>query len=88
MCRCMTYLSKARDKKEADSIVQIKHWSDWRKISKMKLTDNVVRNYRVAKIFRENTDRINRIDFSSDGNTLISSSDDDSIVIYDCQNGT
>lgn len=54
----------------------------------MKLTDNVVRNYRVAKIFRENTDRINRIDFSSDGNTLISSSDDDSIVIYDCQNGT
>lgn len=85
MCRCMTYLSKARDKKEADSIVQIKHW---RKISKMKLTDNVVRNYRVAKIFRENTDRINRIDFSSDGNTLISSSDDDSIVIYDCQNGT
>lgn len=55
---------------------------------KMKLTDNVVRNYRVAKIFRENTDRINRIDFSSDGNTLISSSDDDSIVIYDCQNGT
>ena len=85
MCRCMTYLSKARDKNEADSIVQIKHW---RKISKMKLTDNVVRNYRVAKIFRENTDRINRIDFSSDGNTLISSSDDDSIVIYDCQNGT
>lgn len=54
----------------------------------MKLTDNVVRNFRVAKIFRENTDRINSIDFSSNGETLISSSDDDSIVIYDCINGT
>lgn len=55
---------------------------------KMKLTDNVVRNFRVAKVFRENTERINNLDFSANGETLISSSDDDSIVIYDCQNGT
>ncbi|ESO99288.1 hypothetical protein LOTGIDRAFT_231033 [Lottia gigantea] len=54
----------------------------------MRLTENVVRNLRVAKIFRENTERINSIDFSSNGETLISSSDDDSIVIYDCLNGT
>ncbi len=54
----------------------------------MKLTENVVRNFRVAKIFRENTDRISSMDVSTDGQTLISSSDDDSIVIYDCQNGT
>jgi COMPASS component SWD2 len=54
----------------------------------MKLTDNVVRNFRVAKVFRENTERINNLDFSANGETLISSSDDDSIVIYDCQNGT
>ena len=54
----------------------------------MKLSDTVVRNFRVAKIFRENSDRINSIDYSTSGDTLISSSDDDSIVIYDCQNGT
>ena len=54
----------------------------------MKLTDQVVRNFRVAKIFRENNERINCINYSANGETLISSSDDDSIVIYDCQNGT
>jgi len=58
------------------------------KTLKMKLTDAVVRNFLVAKIFRENTDRINSLDYSSNGETLISSSDDDSIIIYDCQNGT
>jgi len=57
------------------------------KAFKMKLTDNVVRNFLVAKIFRENTDRINSLDYSSNGETLISSSDDDSIIIYDCLNG-
>jgi len=57
------------------------------KTSKMKLTDGVIRNFLVAKIFRENTDRINSLDYSSNGETLISSSDDDSIIIYDCQNG-
>ncbi|XP_074644146.1 WD repeat-containing protein 82-like [Tubulanus polymorphus] len=54
----------------------------------MKLTDHVVRSFRVAKVFRENTDKINCMNFSANGETLISSSDDDSIVIYDCQNGT
>jgi COMPASS component SWD2 len=54
----------------------------------MKLTDTVVKNFRVAKIFKENTDKINNIDFAVNGETLISSSEDDSIVIYDCQNGT
>ena len=57
-------------------------------IDEMKLTQNVTRSFRVAKIFRENTDKITSIDFSSNGETLISSSDDDSIVIYDCQGGT
>lgn len=54
---------------------------------KMKLVTYVVQSFRVAKVFSENSDRINSIDFSSDGNTLISSSDDDSIVIYDCEKG-
>lgn len=54
----------------------------------MKLVDHVVKSFRVAKVFRENTDRVNSIDFSPNGETLISSSDDDSIVIYDCEKGT
>ncbi|KAG9336058.1 hypothetical protein JZ751_003324 [Albula glossodonta] len=53
----------------------------------MKLTDNVLRSFRVAKVFRENSDKINCFDFSSNGETVISSSDDDSIVLYDCQEG-
>lgn len=54
----------------------------------MKLTEQVVRSFRVAKVFKENTDRINNIDFSPSGDTLISSSEDDQIVIYDCEKGT
>ena len=54
----------------------------------MKLTESVVRNFLVAKVFRENKERINSLDFATTGETLISSSDDDSIIIYDCQNGT
>lgn len=53
----------------------------------MKLEDHVVRSLRVAKVFRENSDRINHFDFSANGDTLITSSDDDSMVIYDCLEG-
>lgn len=53
----------------------------------MKLTDNVLRSFRVAKVFRENSDKINCFDFSTNGETIISSSDDDSLVLYDCQEG-
>lgn len=54
----------------------------------MKLADQVVRSFRVAKVFRENTDKINAIDFSANGEHLISCSEDDQIVIYDCDKGT
>ena len=54
----------------------------------MKLTDSVVKSFRCVKTFKENTQRINSIDFSAQGDTLISSSDDESIVIYDCQTGS
>jgi COMPASS component SWD2 len=53
----------------------------------MKLTEPVVKNFRAAKTFKENTQRINSLDFSVAGDTLITSSDDESIVIYDCQTG-
>lgn len=37
----------------------------------MKLTDSVVRSFKVAKVFRENQDKINSIDFSANGEKLI-----------------
>lgn len=54
----------------------------------MKLVDHVVRSFRVAKLFRDNTEKINNIDFSPSGDLLVTSSDDDQIVIYDCEKGT
>lgn len=56
-------------------------------VTKMKLVDNVVRSFKVAKVFRENTDKINSFDFSPAGDYIISCSEDDQIVIYDSQKG-
>ncbi|XP_063680940.1 WD repeat-containing protein 82-like [Bolinopsis microptera] len=53
----------------------------------MKLDENVWRSYQISKVFRENTNKINALDYSSSGELLITSSDDDSIVIYDCEEG-
>lgn len=56
-------------------------------MQKMKLTDDVFRTFKVAKVFRENTDQINCIDYSSNGENMIASSNDDSIVVYCCMDG-
>lgn len=53
----------------------------------MKLNDGVIKNFHVTKTFTENSDRINSLDFSPNGDTLITASDDDSIIIYDCEKG-
>lgn len=53
----------------------------------MRLTETVVRSFAVAKHFRDHKDKINSLDFSADGSILISSSDDDSIVLYNCYDG-
>ncbi|TGZ57037.1 hypothetical protein CRM22_010032 [Opisthorchis felineus] len=54
----------------------------------MKLTDATIRTFKPVKYFKENSDRINSLSYSSNGETLISSSDDDQMVIYDCTSGT
>lgn len=54
----------------------------------MKLDDTSIGKFKVAKEFNENKARINSIDFSQDGKSLITSSDDDTIVLYDCERGT
>uniref|UniRef100_A0A4X2L7G6 WD repeat-containing protein 82 n=1 Tax=Vombatus ursinus TaxID=29139 RepID=A0A4X2L7G6_VOMUR len=53
----------------------------------MKLTEESLRSFQVAKVFQENSDKINCFDFSPDGQAIVSSSDDDSIVLYDCGEG-
>ena len=53
----------------------------------MKLTDTVIRALKPGKIFRDNSDKINHLDFSANGEVLVTSSDDDSIVLYDCLEG-
>ncbi len=55
--------------------------------SEIKFTQDTMKQFNVAKSFTVNKDRINAMNFSLDGETLISSSDDDSIVIYDCKEG-
>jgi len=53
----------------------------------MRLTENAVRSLTVAKLFKDHKDKVNSVDFSTDGTLLISSSDDDSIIIYNCVEG-
>ncbi|KAF8571602.1 hypothetical protein P879_00912 [Paragonimus westermani] len=55
---------------------------------KMKLTDATIKTFKPVKYFKENFDRINSLSYSSNGETLISSSDDDQMVMYDCTTGT
>lgn len=53
----------------------------------MRSFESVFHLFTEAKLFPKNSNQINSIDFSKDGNTLISSSEDDSMVIYNCENG-
>lgn len=70
----------------------------------MLINDTNVKSFRMTKVFRENTERINACDFNKNGwfaivlfdirtgvvlagDLLISSSDDDTIVVYDCEAG-
>lgn len=52
----------------------------------MQLEDSTIVKFKVAKEFSENK-RINAIDFSQDGKYLLTSSDDDTIRLYDCEKG-
>jgi COMPASS component SWD2 len=56
------------------------------KSNSMQLEDTTIAKFAVAKEFSENK-RINAIDFSQDGKYLLTSSDDDTIRLYDCEKG-
>ncbi|VDM09638.1 unnamed protein product [Wuchereria bancrofti] len=57
------------------------------KFDEMKASDRTVASMRPAKSFNDNQAPINSLDFSADGLQMISSSDDDSIIMYDCVSG-
>ncbi|KAH3765470.1 Wdr82 protein [Pelomyxa schiedti] len=54
----------------------------------MKLDDNVVRSMARAKVFKENVAPINSVDFTTSGDWAVTTSDDDSIRVYNCLAGT
>uniref|UniRef100_A0A3Q0R2T1 Uncharacterized protein n=1 Tax=Amphilophus citrinellus TaxID=61819 RepID=A0A3Q0R2T1_AMPCI len=49
----------------------------------MKITDGVLRSFRVARTHRKNEEKVNCVDYSPNGENAITSSDDDRIVLYD-----
>ena len=44
-------------------------------------------SFQMAKVFNENTGIVHSMDFSDDGKMLVTSSDDDSINLYNCTDG-
>jgi hypothetical protein len=53
----------------------------------MKLDEGGLMNFSVGKTFQREK-RINFLDFSHDGLRIITSGEDDQMVIYDCEKGT
>lgn len=53
----------------------------------MRITDSLLRSFRIARTYQKNTQKVNCVDFSQDGENAVSSSDDDCIVIYDIREG-
>lgn len=52
------------------------------------LDDDFIRSFKVAKVFRENTENITSLCFSFSGNFLASSGLDNKIDLYNCHQGT
>jgi COMPASS component SWD2 len=53
----------------------------------MKLTTKVVESFSMGKSFKENEAKVNSLDFSSDGEFLITGSDDESLHVYNTFTG-
>ncbi|OAF70909.1 WD repeat-containing protein 82 [Intoshia linei] len=53
----------------------------------MHIKEQLLVRFKPTKVFSDNSDNINSLDFSRNGETLITSSNDDSIQIYDAMQG-
>jgi len=54
----------------------------------MKLDGEVLSSMRTARVFADNTNRINAIDFSSNGELCVTSANDQLISVYNCVDGS
>lgn len=54
----------------------------------MKLVPDSIRSFTMAKSFPENGAKVNSLSFSADGERCLAASDDDSVSIYNVQDGT
>lgn len=57
-------------------------------MERLELTAKLLSSFEVACVFRNHRKPVSCIDFSQDGNTMVSSSSDDTIVVYDSVNGS
>lgn len=53
----------------------------------MKLTNDVARSMAIGKVFKDNANKINSIDFYHDGELMVSASDDESVHVYNTVSG-
>jgi COMPASS component SWD2 len=51
------------------------------------LTDDVVKNMVIGRVFKDNTNKINSLDFHKDGELLVTASDDESLHVYNSSSG-
>ena len=54
----------------------------------IRLCSGVMKSFQVAKHFRDHQARINHMDYDFTGDHIVTSGDDDQIVLYHCMNGT
>eukprot|EP01102_Stenamoeba_stenopodia_P019490 TRINITY_DN7377_c0_g1_i1.p1 TRINITY_DN7377_c0_g1~~TRINITY_DN7377_c0_g1_i1.p1 ORF type:complete len:325 (+),score=43.44 TRINITY_DN7377_c0_g1_i1:275-1249(+) len=53
----------------------------------MRITDDAVKSMALARVFRDNTNKINSLDFHQDGELLVTASDDESVHLYSANDG-
>ncbi|KAJ8901198.1 hypothetical protein NDN08_007047 [Rhodosorus marinus] len=54
----------------------------------VQMTEATLKQMKKAKVFKQHEKRVNCIDFSMDGSYLISSGDDEALLLYNCLEGT
>jgi len=53
----------------------------------MRLTDDAVKSMAIGAVFKDNTNKINSLDFHQDGELLVTAADDESVHLYDTNTG-
>jgi len=54
----------------------------------MKISPEIISGFQPAKVYHENSNVINSMDFSEDGSLLITASDDESMILYHADTGS